>query len=342
MFILRIRENIFRKVFASRNMVGNADGPPHIPAVVDGRTHEVLPHTVNLSPHMHNSGSDGVRLQPVDGSGLYVDVENIQDDRGLIESAINTWPDRFPKPTRLWLSVPADMVEMWRLWAADRFEDVDVIVEGIQRFSGSTSKNTADMAIATSAMADWILGRVSHVAVLSDDSDFISLYAAMRKELVRLHGSSSGEYKIRVPFLWVGTDRNDTRSLTATEFFPKEHLHIVEVNATIPTVTATKAEIVPTQDQLTPPQIRDDYTEMAREIARRIPVGNFKSTDCRPLIQRRWSTHPLATATGPTFGSEFKNKIGPILQEFGVEITGRNPVKYSMTQAAKQYAQHST
>ena len=92
------------------------------------------------------------------------------------------WPDKAPAPSRLTLYVRADQVELWRLWAASRFSDLEVVVKGTQHFSMTSTKNSADIAIATNAMADLIVGRVAHVALLSDDSDFISLYGAVRDE----------------------------------------------------------------------------------------------------------------------------------------------------------------
>ena len=55
-----------------------------------------------------------------------------------------------------------------------------MVVHVTQHFSMSATKNSADIAIATNAMADLVLERVSHVLVFSDDSDFISLHVAIR------------------------------------------------------------------------------------------------------------------------------------------------------------------
>lgn len=135
-------------------------------------------------------------------SGLYVDLENLHADRqSMVEDLIENWPDKAPPPSRLSLYVRADQVELWRLWAESRFPDLDVAVRGTQHFSLSPTKNSADIAIATNAMADLVLDRVTHVVVFSDDSDFISLYAAIRDEpgIPRSDG--------QVPFLWVVTDR---------------------------------------------------------------------------------------------------------------------------------------
>ena len=96
-----------------------------------------------------------------------------------------------------------------------------VSVKGTQHFSLSSSKNSADIAIATNAMADLILKRVTHVVVFSDDSDFISLYVAIRDEPDVLVDHDE------VPFLWVVTDREGSLSTTIRQFFPLDQLHVV-------------------------------------------------------------------------------------------------------------------
>ena len=140
------------------------------------------------------------------GSGLYIDVENLRSDgQRLIKTLIENWPSVAPTPVRLALYVRADLVELWRLWATSQFRALKIDVRGIQHFSNYSSKNSADIAIATNAIADLLLGRVGHVVVLSDDSDFISLYVAIRDEVNLSHPEGA-----KVPFLWVVTDRSDS------------------------------------------------------------------------------------------------------------------------------------
>ena len=85
---------------------------------------------------------------------MYVGMENIQNGQELNEAAIATLPERFPEPIRLCLHVRGDQVELWRFWASHKFANMDLIVNGTQKFSAFTFKNSADMAIATNAMAD--------------------------------------------------------------------------------------------------------------------------------------------------------------------------------------------
>ena len=95
------------------------------------------------------------------GVGLYVDLENLHaSGQPLVQALIENWPDKVPPLSRLTLYVKADHAELWRLWASSRFDRVHFAVSGTQHFSMSATKNSADIAIATNAMADLVLQRV--------------------------------------------------------------------------------------------------------------------------------------------------------------------------------------
>ena len=266
------------------------------------------------------------------GSGLYVDVENLQSDgQAMIEGLMEDWPAAAPAPSRLCLYVRADLVELWRGWATNRFRDLVVVVSGTQHFSLSSSKNSADIAIATNAITDLVLGRVAHVVVLSDDSDFMSLYVSIREEpQCSRHGDT-------VPFLWVVSDREGTVSATIRQFFPPAQLHVISASQGPPkkVVASTSKGAKVTETRLA--AATDSWTEIAKAVLEEIPVGTFKSTDCRAAIKKRFPQHPFANAAGPSFGSDFKNNVWPILESRGVKIKnpGKNPVQYEMTPEAK-------
>lgn len=283
--------------------------------------------------------SNGATPETAPASGLYADTENLQNyGQNLVRNLVDNWPPSAPPLALLSLYVQADRAELWRAWATSEFGDLRVIVRGIQRFSGDSSKNSADMAIASNAMADWLLGRISHVAVLSDDSDFIALYAAMRQELTR-----SGRADDDVPFTWAVTDRKATVSEMASRFFPKDRLHVVPTDA--PTQDANESEpsspVSPPAPLYPPPPTGHPPTDIAQAVVATIPVGLFKSTDCADIIRDGWPDHPLASADGATFGMEFKNSIWPMLRLLGVRIPDQSvkPLRYEMTQDAKTRAQ---
>ncbi len=112
---------------------------------------------------------NGNRQEGIGRSGLYVDIENLQSEgQSMVQRLIENWPDKVPTATRLTLYVRADQTELWRLWATSQFANMEVVVHGTQHISMSATKNSADIAIATSAMADLPLKRVSQVVVAED------------------------------------------------------------------------------------------------------------------------------------------------------------------------------
>ena len=280
--------------------------------------------------------SDEDNNERIEHSGIYIDVENLRSDgHAMVENLIENWPDKAPSPSRLILYVPADQVELWKLWATSRFNRLEVSVHGTQHFSLSPTKNSADIAIAVNAMADMILRRITHAVIFSDDSDFISLYVAMRDEpKIALSGG-------RVPFLWVVTDREGSLSAQVKRFFPKDLLHVISIggkkNSTqVPTPKSQRPKGVSRRSNAT----SGTSAEMARAVVEGTEVGLFKSTDCQKMIKERWRTHPMASAGGAAFGAEFKNSIWPVLEGWGVKISnpGRNPIRYQMTEEAKTNA----
>ena len=277
---------------------------------------------------------DGGHAEARVGSGLYIDAENLQNEgQDLVEALVANWPKGIPAPSRLTLYVRADWVEMWRLWATSRFPDLHVAISGIQHFSFSSSKNSADIAIATAAVADLLLGRISHVVVMSDDRDFISLYLAIREEM-----GTSPDSAVKVPFLWVITDRKHSVSETAKQFFPTDLLHVLSVDPGLAQQPAAPAVNAGTKSHILPKGLDDVWDQMAMSVVETIPVGIFKSTDCQAVIKQRWSHHPMASATGPAFGTEFQKQLWPILKRWGVTIPnpGKKPIRYEMTDNAKK------
>ena len=256
-------------------------------------------------------------------SGLYVDVENLgADGQSIIGTLIDYWPCTAPKPIRMTLFVEADRIELWRVWAESQFPDMSVNVNGTQHFSMSSTKNSSDIAMAIKAMADLLLKRVSHVVIVSHDSDFISLYCAIRDEpAIPLHDG-------KPPFVWVVTDRPGLLSETVKKYFPANQTHVISVKSTATQkVDKTKS----------PKPLNPSWQEMAKLVVEKIPVGQFKSTDFKPLLKDQWPRHKMANAGGAAFGIEFKNNIWPELKKMGAKISnpGKKPVKYEMTQEAK-------
>ena len=92
------------------------------------------------------------------------------------------WPQDVPELSKIVLYVRADLVALWEMWSLALAPDAEVEVKGVQHFSMQGSKNSADIAIAVDAVTDLVRGRISHVAVFSDDSDFMALFAKVKAE----------------------------------------------------------------------------------------------------------------------------------------------------------------
>ena len=306
-------------------------------------------------------------------TGIYADIQNLQEmAKDVLLLLIHRWPRQLPKPTQLNLYVRADHAHLWQVWASDAFRELHVTVKGVQHYSLAATKNAADMAIAVDAISDFNHSRVSHVAVVSDDSDFISLYAKLAEEFQKDQPLDSSEL---VPFLWVLTDRVDTKSSLLQEFFPERYVHIVDRYATWddyddyeeeedpefeegeadpptadqsePDVESEEEEPEP-QDADTPSDTkrprasaqRDDLTvteRIALQLIRDMPVGKFKSTDCQQIIRSNFPSHQLASADGPAFGIIFRRDLLPYMETRGVnELGNQRPRQYEMTLEAKK------
>ena len=285
------------------------------------------------------------------GTGIYADVQNLQEiSRDVLITLVKRWPDDMPKPTRLNLYVRADHQHLWRVWATHQFNEMTVSVTGVQHYSLSATKNAADLAIAVDAMSDLLHKSISHVAVVSDDSDFIALFAKLGEEAERDPDSNG-----RVPFLWVFTDRMDTKSMLLEEFFPRDYIHVVDLSKPVNEEPESenesqsgdqngsnpgedeKDEPAPVAERPEPMSRADLSEQIALQLIREMPVGKFKSTDCQMTIHTKFPAHPLAKADGPAFGQLFRRDILPLLQRRGVrELGNQRPRQYEMTHEAKR------
>ena len=117
------------------------------------------------------------------------------------------------RPRMLRLYVRADQVELWRFWAAERHSSPDIHVVGVQHHTLKGSKNSADIALALDVITDLLKGRSTYAAILSDDSDFATLFIKITQEIPKL---DSGKF----PFIWFLTNRHGTRSRILNEFLP--------------------------------------------------------------------------------------------------------------------------
>ncbi|MCY4653885.1 MAG: NYN domain-containing protein [Dehalococcoidia bacterium] len=314
---------------------------------------------------------------PDSRTGIYADIQNLQDiSREILVVLIRRWPEDVPPPGKLNLYVRADHADLWRVWASHEFSDIEVVVKGVQHYTLSATKNAADMAIAVDAISDFNHSRVNHVAVVSDDSDFISLYAKLAEEVNGFEATYSNG---NIPFLWVFTDRMGTRSALLQEFFPHKYIHVVDhrlfdmverewereeaaLSETIeeqaytpeeppvveeaPALVAEEPKRVPEpepepfdeQPLISEAQREASETErIALQLIRDMPVGKFKSMDCQDIIRTNFPGHHLSNADGPAFGTIFRREVLPFMEERGVKDLGsQSPRQYEMTHQAKR------
>jgi len=273
---------------------------------------------------------------------LYVDVENLLDKaQQVITSTIEEWPSEFPKPNILQLYVDADQTHVWEIWASHKFPSINTRVNGVQRYS-SVTKNSADMSLITNALADQLKGRTSHTAILSDDSDYIALFTALMKEIPR-------NDKNDVPFIWFITDRPDTHSRTLNSFIPPQYLRCIKCGDDKKTPLDIKEKVVirtrqvaSDKKKVNPDERKSEIEQIVIAIIQDIPIGPFKSADCKKIIKKHFPNNQLSLADNATFGNQFAKNIWPGLEKRGVLLPNPNkkPRKYEMTDGAKKTITH--
>lgn len=269
----------------------------------------------------------------MDQSTLYVDIENLQDlAKQALISAIETWPAEFPVANVIKLYVKADQTELWKLWAGHLFPSVEIQVKGVQHYTFNGSKNSADLFLALDAFADLLKKKTAYVAILSDDSDYASLFTAIKQDIVSQNNAD-------IPFMWFMTNRSNTRSPLLTDFFPSRYIYTVVLGAGSYTPEVQTWDKSP--DDREKPSSENGFSEeekIARAIIQNVPVGLFKSADCKKIVARNFPKHHLSRADSVSFGTQFSKLIWPILERQGVRPgnPNRKPRRYEMTEEAKK------
>ena len=266
------------------------------------------------------------------GSGIYVDVENLGNEgaRGFIDTLLGDWPKSAPQPSKLNLYVRGDTTALWRMRFLNKGDQISVSVKGIQHFDFQGSKNSADIAIAVDAIADFVKGEVKHIAIFSDDSDYISLFDKIIEVSRDMHSTTES-----APFLWILTNRFNNKSVRINEFIPPEYLHYIGDLPPKPSAGAKINKNAPSSSSLKV-QSSQTYDEIATCLIRELPVSKFKSTDCKKIVTDQFPTHTMAKMNDASFGSQFSKSIWPLLERKGVKLTkNKSPRTYEMTQKAK-------
>lgn len=259
------------------------------------------------------------------GSGctLYVDVENLGGSaraQKVIVQVVVDWATKcpnndFPAPSGLALYVKADKVELWKTWANAQFESVQrQDFRGVQHFTKEASKNSADIAMVADVVADFATGRATHIAVLSNDSDFGALFVKIR-EMARQANSPT------VPFLWI-TASGSGLSPEVKQFVSPPFRWNVPA-PTQPSTTKAASPSTPNNDEA-----------MVAHLIDRLPVGVFKAAGAQEVIKQRWPRHPAGSSSGNC--GKWLREVWPLLEKRGVKA-GRttSPRTYEITSDTK-------
>jgi hypothetical protein len=292
-----------------------------------------------------NTRANGAQLGVSAGAALYVDTENLRESdhaRQVVASVIANWPGDRPPLGSVSLYVRADKAELWRLWAEGTFPGLRLRVRGVQHFSNTKAKNSADLAITADAVADLVTGHAVAVAVVSNDSDFGALFVKVRE----LAHEANADI---VPFLWITAPDGGTLSAEIAEFIPATFRWDLStaLNASETVVPAPASVVSKRAPQPLPQAARAALAAatsestvsnqtMAEELLLQLPLGRFRASDAQEVISRRWPEHPAAGDTA-RFGQFLGKEIWPILQKRGVVMTRKSsPRTYEITPAAKE------
>lgn len=235
-------------------------------------------------------------------------------------------------PTSLSLYVPADKLELWRIWADGKWPQLDVRARGVQHFtSGSSSKNSADLAITADATEDFALGRTSFVAVVSNDSDFGALFVKVREMSIQRNYD-------RTPFLWVTSERGGALSPEVKRFVPDEFRWQLPLACSEQPIQGRKEgrdagiASVPKRTPEPSPQER-----IARTIVRHMPVGGFKASDARKIVSQHMPD-PTVPKGDARFGQFLLNEVAPALEDLGVMVNRdqKSTKRYTITEESKR------
>ena len=255
-------------------------------------------------------------------SGLYVDIENLPgtiNARRIVDAVLDQWPVDRPAVRALRVYAPADKTALWHAWCADRLPDVRI--RGVQRFRRESSKNSADLALAADAAADFATGAVQFVAVLSSDSDFASLYVKIA-ELAAEAGLPC------TPFLWITPVDGSPVSSEVADYFP-DHLRWA-LPSTGNGGTAAARTASPGPGEPTPGEPTPDAIAAALLAALPKTKQLFRASDARPIVAKRWPGHP-AVRDPSAFGIFLANEIYPTLAERGVTVvSAKSPRTYGL------------
>ena len=271
----------------------------------------------------------------VDSTGVYIDAQNLgrndPDKESAIELIFENWPSDLPAVQFARIYVDPGSDNYWssavRRAATQkstgplRASDLTVHVEPVQRYGKDPGKNAADFQIVLDALEDYLLEKVSYVAIVSNDSDFVSLYYKL-ENIAKRQNSSGG----LTPFKLIthgGAGRTERLG-----FLPSRNVHHVG-EPSVP----SRAPVNRTMGR----RVGSDVQSMVAEIASWADEGrSFSSVAAYGALLRAGLVDqfdPNDEDDRQKIGMWFRREIWPFLERNGVKFgrgeSGR-PLMYSM------------
>ena len=273
-------------------------------------------------------------------AGIYIDLENlgrdVQVSQNIIRYALEHWPAQYPPLSVIALYGPQrpglwegqvgtyarELQGSWPFSNSEpeiRFKDTGPV--------GQRDKNTSDIELALDACQDMLAGVVGFVAVLSNDSDFYTLFERTKalkdaplspEQFPSL--SLSGEPG-SVPFLLINHPAGSKVSQNL-RLLPSTHRWELSEEAKEPPVVISNEQI-------------------AAVIIRDADIGSFGTAEIRRIISddEILQNHRVAKYTGEIFDDFVREEIGPLLESDGVFVLDSERPLYAISKDAKESSQ---
>ena len=176
------------------------------------------------------------------------------------------------------------------------------------------------MAIVADAIADFTTGVASHIAVVSNDSDFGALFVKIQELATR-----SGHME-QPPFLWINLAGGGGLSNEIRDFVPEQLRWVVAPPPAPARARAAKTAPVSAEDNGA--GLPANAT-IIRWLLGEIPPGRFRAEDVRKIVKRHCPHHPAAQTTG-VCGTFLARQLMPLLADKGVTVVRQTPRTYEI------------
>ena len=218
------------------------------------------------------------------------------------------------------------------MWAQEHLPDIHFLPKGVQHFTAGSGKNSADIALVADAVSDFLGDEINFVVVVSNDSDFISLYSKLNERKDKQPDYFQG----RAPFLWVLAEGSKNYSREIQEYLLQAYVHFASTSKAVGNSPQKEVRDKAGDAGDSSKGISLTSEDLAKVIIQKRPDKQpFGIIVCQKIIKKEFPEHPLARASKVAFERDFLKEVGPSLEGHGVDVTSRNPTQYKMTQEAK-------